>query len=140
MFNCEMFNRWRICRHVIWIEVLHFGKFPSGDISDAEDSWEFIRQRILDIIKKTHIDVSSTGNSSFSYPARQKIPAKPIPLINPFDSRSSKPYGTGMTATLSSPYLRLLQSSDLIPTLNVAVANPGQIAQPNPGQIVRRAQ
>jgi len=57
--NCEMFNRWRICRHVIWIEVLHFGKFPSGDISDAEDSWEFIRQRILDIIKKTHIDVSS---------------------------------------------------------------------------------
>jgi hypothetical protein len=79
------------------------------------------------------------GIQSFSYPARQKIPAKPIPLINPFDSRSSKPYGTGMTATLSSPYLSLLQSLVLIPTLNVAVANPGQIAQPNPGQIVRRA-
>ena len=44
-----------------------------------------------------------------------------------------------MTATLSSPYLSLLQSLVLIPTLNVAVANPGQIAQPNPGQIVRRA-
>ena len=56
--NCEMFNRWRICRHVVWIEVLHFGKFPTGDISDAEDSWESIRERILDTIqKKTHVDI-----------------------------------------------------------------------------------
>ena len=57
--NCEMFNRWRICRHVIWIEVLHFRKFPTGDISYAEDGWEGIRDRLLDIIKKTHIDISS---------------------------------------------------------------------------------
>lgn len=57
--NCEMFNRWRICRHVVWIEVLHFGKFPTGDISDAEDCWEDIKDRILDTIKKTHVDVSS---------------------------------------------------------------------------------
>ena len=57
--NCEMFNRWRICRHVIWIEVLHFRKFPTGDISSAEDGWEGIRERLLDIIKKTHIDISS---------------------------------------------------------------------------------
>ena len=57
--NCEMFNRWRICRHVVWIEVLHFGKFPTGDISDAEDSWESIRDRILDTIKNTHVDISN---------------------------------------------------------------------------------
>jgi len=56
--NCEIFNRWRICRHVVWMEVLHFAKYPPGDISDAEDGWDFIRQRILDIIKDTHIDVS----------------------------------------------------------------------------------
>ena len=57
--NCEMFNRWRICRHVIWIEVVHFGKLPSGDISDAEDDWASIRQNILDLIEATHVDVSS---------------------------------------------------------------------------------
>ena len=37
--NCEMFNRWRICRHIIWMEVLHFAKYPAGDISDSEDDW-----------------------------------------------------------------------------------------------------
>ena len=57
--NCEMFNRWRICRHVIWIEVVHFGKFPDKDICDAADDWSSIRQNILDLIKDTHVDVSS---------------------------------------------------------------------------------
>ena len=57
--NCEMFNRWRICRHVIWIEVVHFGKFPDRDICDAADDWASIRQNILDLIKDTHVDVSS---------------------------------------------------------------------------------
>ncbi len=49
--NCEMFNRWSICKHVVWIEVLHFGKFPPGNISQGEDGWEFVRKRILDIIE-----------------------------------------------------------------------------------------
>jgi hypothetical protein len=56
--NCEMYNRWRICRHIVWMEVLHFAKYPPGDISDAEDGWEAIRDKILDNIKKTHIDPS----------------------------------------------------------------------------------
>ena len=56
--NCESFNRWRICRHIVWMEVLHFAKYPPGDISDAEDGWDFIRQRILGIIKDTHVDIS----------------------------------------------------------------------------------
>lgn len=53
--NCEMFNRWRICRHIIWMEVLHFAKYPAGDISDAEDDWDTIRETILGIIKDTYI-------------------------------------------------------------------------------------
>ncbi len=57
--NCEMFNRWRICRHIIWMEVLHFAKYPAGDISDAEDDWDMIRETILGLIKDTYVDVSS---------------------------------------------------------------------------------
>lgn len=57
--NCETYNRWRICRHIAWIKVLHFGKYPPGEISDAEDGWGRIREKILEIIKKTHINVSA---------------------------------------------------------------------------------
>lgn len=55
--NCEMFTRWRICRHVTWMEVLHFGEFPPGNMSLAEDGWGDIRTKILSHIKKTHINV-----------------------------------------------------------------------------------
>ena len=57
--NCEMFNRWRICRHIIWMEVLHFKKYPAGDVSDAEDDWDTIRETILGLLKDTYVDVST---------------------------------------------------------------------------------
>ena len=58
--NCEKFNRWSICQHVIWMEVLHFGKYPPGHISTAEDGWDGIRQRIHSTVESTHISLSSS--------------------------------------------------------------------------------
>ena len=57
---------------------MHFGKFPSGDISDAEDDWASIRQNILDLIKATHVDVSSILSLILTFLKPQKQVLKPI--------------------------------------------------------------
>ena len=54
--NCESFTRWRICRHVAWFRVIHFEKYPSGAISDSEDGWISIKDKLREIIRKTHIE------------------------------------------------------------------------------------
>ena len=55
--NCESFTRWRICRHVAWLRVLHYEKYPSGVVSDSEDGWSGIKDKLREILRKTHIIV-----------------------------------------------------------------------------------
>ena len=55
--NCESYTRWRICRHVAWFRVLHYEKYPSGVVSDSEDGWNGIKDKLREILRKTHIVV-----------------------------------------------------------------------------------
>jgi hypothetical protein len=40
MCNCEIFNRWKTCRHCIWFEFLHYGATPpSSAATDGNNSY-----------------------------------------------------------------------------------------------------
>ena len=49
--NCEIFNRWRICRHCVYFEFLHCGCLPHGSTTDGNISYPRVRERILGHIK-----------------------------------------------------------------------------------------
>mmetsp|Transcript_10351 Transcript_10351/g.20739 ORF Transcript_10351/g.20739 Transcript_10351/m.20739 type:complete len:573 (+) Transcript_10351:1404-3122(+) len=51
--NCERYNFWRDCRHVVWAEVLHLRKFPPNNMKKASDNWDKIASDAMDIICKT---------------------------------------------------------------------------------------
>ena len=53
--NCEIFNRWLICRHCIYFEFLHCGKQPEGDATDGNKSYTNMRETIIEHIKAINI-------------------------------------------------------------------------------------
>lgn len=55
--NCERYVYWRICKHVIWMEVLHLNKLPPESIQRASHNWVSIRDKALHVIKGTWVCV-----------------------------------------------------------------------------------
>ena len=53
--NCEMFTRWKICRHCIYFEFLHCRTFPQGNATDGNTSYPRMRDSILSHIKNIDI-------------------------------------------------------------------------------------
>lgn len=53
--NCEMFTRWKTCRHCIYFEFLHCQTFPQGDATDGNKSYPCMRDTILSHIKNIDI-------------------------------------------------------------------------------------
>ncbi len=53
--NCEMFTRWKICRHCIYFEFLHCRTFPQGNATDGNTSYPSMRDSILSHIKNIDI-------------------------------------------------------------------------------------
>ena len=53
--NCEMFNRWMVCRHCIYFEFLHCGKQPEGHATDGNKSYSNMRDTIIEHIKTIDI-------------------------------------------------------------------------------------
>ena len=53
--NCEMFTRWKICRHCIYFEFLHCQIFPQRHATDGNQSYSRMRDVILSHIKNIDI-------------------------------------------------------------------------------------
>ena len=55
--NCEDFNTEGACWHVCTFEVLQFKKYPNQECEKGQESWSRIRDKCIEVLKKTFIQV-----------------------------------------------------------------------------------
>ena len=53
--NCQIFNLRRDCPHCVYVEVLHWNKFPSGKLSLSTDKWDVTSDKLRKLIRVTSI-------------------------------------------------------------------------------------
>ena len=55
--NCEDFNTEGACYHVCTFEVLQFKRYPNQECQKGQESWSRIRDKCMEVLKKTFIQV-----------------------------------------------------------------------------------
>ena len=54
--TCGHYKYWRWCEHCIWIDTLHFEKYPKHPkVALACDQWHIIRSKFLAVLGEVHI-------------------------------------------------------------------------------------
>ncbi len=57
--TCGCFSFWRWCVHCVFMDVLHMKNYPSDErVTAATDQWHVIREKFLQVLEETHINMN----------------------------------------------------------------------------------